>query len=254
MQLYLTVSNSFDILSDTETYSQPFSPNITSPFLPKVHSSPNSIIPPFISTTPLSSTPSIENSASPSSGLPSHDNVKTPTSIPMSPTFHTPDLSSGFSYSKSKKKGNWRTLIINANGVLSRTAEICRKSKSGILINDISDHKIIFTFQENLSYIEKTEKYIYTEKYDDISMQQFITELNNSNIYEQLNQNIDSSPQENYEIFSKFVKRAKDMYLPKRKVKYNKKRHMKSSWMTRGILNSINTKNMLYKIFIQADS
>ena len=29
---------------------------------------------------------------------------------------------------------------------------------------------------------------------------------------------------------------------------------MKSSWMTRGILNSINTKNMIYKIFIQADS
>ena len=42
----------------------------------------------------------------------------------MSPTFDTPDLSSGFSYSKSKKKGNWRTLIINANGVLSKTAEI----------------------------------------------------------------------------------------------------------------------------------
>ena len=29
---------------------------------------------------------------------------------------------------------------------------------------------------------------------------------------------------------------------------------MESSWMTRGILNSINTKNMLYKIFIQGDS
>ena len=81
-----------------------------------------------------------------------------------------------------------------------------------------------------------------------------ITELNNLNIYEQLNQNIDSIPQENYKIFFKFVKRAKDMYLLKRKVKYNKKRHMKSSWMTRGILNSINTKNVLYKIFIQADS
>ena len=44
------------------------------------------------------------------------------------------------------------------------------------------------------------------------------------------------------------------MYLPKRKVKYNKKRHIKFSWTTRGILNSINTKNMLYKIFIQAES
>ena len=87
-----------------------------------------------------------------------------------------------------------------------------------------------------------------------LTTSQFIIELNNLNIYEHLNQNIDSSPQANYEIFSKFVKRAKDMCLPKRKVKYIKKRHMKSSWMTRGILNSTNTKNMLYKIFIQADS
>ena len=41
---------------------------------------------------------------------------------------------------------------------------------------------------------------------------------------------------------------------PKRKMKYDKKRHMQSSWMTMGILNSINTKNMLYKTFIQANS
>ena len=122
------------------------------------------------------------------------------------------------------------------------------------MINDISDHKIIFTFQENLSYIEETEKYIYTEKYDEISLQQFDIKLKKLNIYKHLNKKIDSGPQANYEIVSKFVKRAKDMYLPKRKVKYNKKKHVKSSWMTRGILNSINTKNMLYKIFIQADS
>ena len=37
-------------------------------------------------------------------------------------------------------------------------------------------------------------------------------------------------------------------------MKYDKKGHMQSSWMTRGILNSINTKNMLYKTFIQANS
>ena len=73
------------------------------------------------------------------------------------------------------------TLIDN---IFTNDIEKSIKSKSGILINDISDHKIIFTFQENLSYIEKTEKYIYTEKYDEISMQQFIIELNNLNIYE----------------------------------------------------------------------
>ena len=118
------------------------------------------------------------------------------------------------------------TLIDN---IITNDTEKSIKSNSGILINDISDHKIIFTFQENLSYIEKTEKYILKNM---ISMQQFIIELNNLNINEHLKQNIDSSPQANYEIFSKFVKHAKDMYLPKRKVKYNKKRHMKSSWMT----------------------
>ena len=100
------------------------------------------------------------------------------------------------------------------------------KSKSGILINDISDYQMIFTFHENLSYIEKIEKYIYVEKYDEISLQQFINELNKLDIYEQLNQNIHSTPQENYEIFSKLVKYAKDKYLPKRKIKYDKKRRM----------------------------
>ena len=106
------------------------------------------------------------------------------------------------------------TLIDN---IFTNDIEKIIKSKSGILINDISDHKIIFTFQENLSYIEKTEKYIYTEKYDEISMQQFIIELNNLNIYEHLNQNIDSSPQANYEILSKIVKRAKDMCISTKK-------------------------------------
>ena len=124
------------------------------------------------------------------------------------------------------------TLIDN---IFSNDIEETMKSKSGILINDISDHQMIFTFHENLSYIEKIDKYIYVEKHDEISLEQFINELNKLDIYEQLDQNIHSSPQENYEIFSKLVKYAKDKYLPKRKMKYDKKRHMQSSWMTRGI-------------------
>ena len=92
-----------------------------------------------MSAIPLSSTPSVENPASPFSDLPSHDNVNTPTSVPMSPAFDTPDLSSGFSYSKSKKKGNWRTLIINANGVLSKTAEIAS------IINNCDPDLMLFT-------------------------------------------------------------------------------------------------------------
>ena len=44
------------------------------------------------------------------------------------------------------------TLIDN---ILSNNIEDGLKSKSGILINDISDYKIIFTYEENMSYVEK---------------------------------------------------------------------------------------------------
>ena len=44
------------------------------------------------------------------------------------------------------------TLIDN---IFSNNIEDGLKSKSGILINDISDHKIIFTYEENMSYVEK---------------------------------------------------------------------------------------------------
>ena len=37
-------------------------------------------------------------------------------------------------------------------------------------------------------------------------------------------------------------------------MKYDKKRRVQSNWMTSGILNSIKTRNMLYKTLIQANS
>ena len=52
---------------------------------------------------------------------------------------------------------NSNTLI---NQIWSNNLEESKKSKSGILINDISDHKMIFTFIENIEFIEKFDKLI----------------------------------------------------------------------------------------------
>ena len=60
------------------------------------------------------------------------------------------------------------TLIDN---ILSNNIEDGLKSKSGILINDISDHKIIFTYEEDMSYVEKNAKYFEIEKQDELSWQ-----------------------------------------------------------------------------------
>ena len=75
------------------------------------------------------------------------------------------------------------TLIDN---IFSNNIEDGLKSKSGILINDISDHKIIFTYEENMSYVEKNAKYIEIEKQDKLSLANFVEELTLLDIHSQL--------------------------------------------------------------------
>ena len=106
------------------------------------------------------------------------------------------------------------TLIDN---ILSTNIEDGLKSKSGILINDISDHKIIFTFKENMSFVEKNAKYIEIEKHDELSLANFVEELTLLDIHCHLDQSQQSYPQNNYETFSKLIKCAKDKHLPPKK-------------------------------------
>ena len=49
--------------------------------------------------------------------------------------------------------------------------------KSGILLNNISDHQMIFTYVENVSYITEVPKFIEIERDDDRSMHNFVKEL-----------------------------------------------------------------------------
>ena len=53
---------------------------------------------------------------------------------------------------------------------------------SGILLNNISDYQMLFTYVENLSYITEVPKFIEIEKMDDRSTHAFVNELNELNI------------------------------------------------------------------------
>ena len=74
------------------------------------------------------------------------------------------------------------------------------------------------------------------------------------NIYDQLDHSLDGCPQKNYTIFSLLINYAKNKYLQKKRVKYKKNKHFKSKWMTKGLLNSINTKDRLYKMMVQTST
>ena len=125
---------------------------------------------------------------------------------------------------------------------------------SGILLNNISDHQMIFTCLENVSYITKVPKFIEIEKSDDGSMLAFVNELNELNIYDQLQSALDINPQENYDTFIKLLSRAKNKHLSKKIVRLNKKKHKKAKWLTNGILKSINTKDKMYEKLMKADN
>ena len=122
------------------------------------------------------------------------------------------------------------TLIDN---VFSNNIE--ERETSGILLNHISNHQLLFTYIEKLSYIERVPKDIDVEKSDTISIAKFVKELNDGNIYDQLLKPIDSNPHENYDTFMKIIQQAKDTHLPRKTVKFKKKKHKKSKWMTYGI-------------------
>ena len=142
------------------------------------------------------------------------------------------------------------TLIDN---ILTNNIDEFSTVKPGILINDISDHKMIFIYIENYNYVKKVNKFIEIEKKDDLSHKRFIDELKSLNICDQLNQPNGDNLQENYETFMYLLNYAKELHLPRKKVKYNTNKHKKSKWMTDAILNSIKTRDQLYKALVQTD-
>ena len=112
--------------------------------------------------------------------------------------------------------GTSSTLIDN---IFTNNIEEDVNSRSGILINDLSDHTIIFTFQYNCKYQEQFPKFIEIEKKDEHSVNNFIDELKSLKIYDQLNNTSNCNPNENYTIFSTLVSLAKDKHLPKKENK-----------------------------------
>ena len=133
------------------------------------------------------------------------------------------------------------------------TDNIDEVGTSGILLNQISDHQMMFTLVENRSYVINVPKFIDIECNDHRSMQAFIRELEDNNIYDKLEQAIDSDPQENYARFIALLNDAKNKHLPRKRVRFNKHKHKKSKWMTNGILKSIKTKDTLYKKLVKAN-
>ena len=131
----------------------------------------------------------------------------------------------------------------------------CFQNKLSIYLSIyLSDHQAIFTTKSTNFSIEMQDQYITIQTNDDASLNNFVIELRNMNITDSLNNNVNADPSKNYDTFPKLLQDAKDKHLPVRNIKFNKYKHKKNTWITRGILKSIKTKNKLYKVLRQTDT
>ena len=127
------------------------------------------------------------------------------------------------------------------------TNAVDKDHTSGILIRPISDHQMYFSMI-NLCYtkLEDAAKFIEVEVCNQESINKFVKEVGDANIYNKLQKNLNTNPNHNYEILSKHLLCAKLKHIPRKVKKFNKRRHLKEKWMTKELLQEVVTKNKLY--------
>ena len=99
---------------------------------------------------------------------------------------------------------------------------------------------------ENFRKSASQKKFIELEVFNDESIEKFQNEIANLEMHNQLDANINKNPNDNYKIVSTLLQTAKNKHIPKRIVKFNKRRHKKERWMTNELLAKIVIKNEMY--------
>ena len=136
------------------------------------------------------------------------------------------------------------TLIDNC---LCKITTYSSSSIAGLLLTSLSDH---FPYFISLAYSKsgkRTDKYIEVKQTSHVSINNFKNEIADSDIYSEINRDIDSDPNINYDIIHNILKSATKQHLAPKIVKFNKRRHKKSQWITQGIVKSISYRDKLYK-------
>ena len=73
--------------------------------------------------------------------------------------------------------------------------------KSGVIVNTISDHQMIYTYSIEKTYTPKVKRTIEIENATPTAMEAFAKKLQSSNITEQLDLSENANPNDNFELF-----------------------------------------------------
>ena len=124
---------------------------------------------------------------------------------------------------------------------------------TGIIATEMSDHfPCVTALQLDLPECN-SYKNIYKRNFCDSSIKNVFDELNSNNILGSIDTGINGDPDTNYNILHNVIASAIENHMPLKKIRLNKHKHKKSSWITAGIINSIKYRDKLYRSLKQSD-
>lgn len=122
-------------------------------------------------------------------------------------------------------------------------------TSSGILVSRIADHLACFLCLD----LPKNSKEIKPPRYIAIpdncpkNIEKFCNKIAEQNFTDELDQSEVANPNTNYGTFSDKIEEIRNETLKSKTVKFNRRKHSISKWITDGIINSINTRDGIYK-------
>lgn len=139
---------------------------------------------------------------------------------------------------------NNATLIDN---VFCKISHNLSSTFSAISLSNISDHQPYILSFDYLNMYNKPTKLVKIQSYKDTDILNFKADLQSYDLNELINQDPNANPDDNYNALDKLLQHLKEKHFPVKKDNFNKYRHKKNMWITRGIMNSIKFRDKLYK-------
>ena len=126
------------------------------------------------------------------------------------------------------------------------SGDFSSNASTGVLTKKISDHQPYFISLNNLGLQKPSSRLIKFVKFDKTSVEKLKHEIQKFEFENEFDTTETADLNSNYGKFHHILTSLKDKYLPLKTMKFNKHRHRKEKWITRGIINSIRFRDKLH--------
>ena len=138
------------------------------------------------------------------------------------------------------------TLIDN---IFCKLSALTLQTKAGIMLDEISDHFPYFISLNVCLNTTKPPRLVKKRINSDKAIKNMVTDMNACDISKNMNNDLSSDPNLNYNILHDHITEIKKKHLPYKFEKFHKHKHKNNKWISFGIIRSIKTRDEMYLKF-----